>query len=148
MNPRMHEVALGRKLLKRMQLPVLELQKHAAWCIAQHTTLPEGGQGVLADLLLDGVLHEYFVDAEGRQLADVLKRFPALDDAAKELRFMLHRLVSTTTGPLVPSYRYRYELQGDSLILIPTLPTIGDYEQRIEAMADPDEGWVPARYRR
>lgn len=147
MNRLLTKIPVGRQLLQLLYLPIAELQQHAVWHISESTALPKGAQSVLAEQLLDGVLHEYFVDAEGRRLHAILEKFD-VEPAVKELRGMLHRLVLTTTGPLVPSYVYRYLIEGDTLHLTPTLPTIDDYEQRIEALADPDEGWVSARHRR
>lgn len=153
--PRRHDmssplarVPIGHQLMQLLYLPIGELQLHARWQVEETTTLAPAAQAVLAEQLLDGVLNEYFVDAEGRHLQEIAERFAGLNTGIVELRYLLHRLVVTTTGPLVPSYVYRFQIQGDTLHLTPTLPTLEDYERRIHAMSDPDEGWVPARHRR
>lgn len=96
---------------------------------------------------LNALMDQYFVDASGRKLQDFLTRHPELTQAATDARGAFQRLLQRTIGPLIPSYRYRYEIVGTTLKLTPSLPTLTDYEERMAALADVEDGWVPPRYR-
>lgn len=149
MNAQVPRVAVGRRLLQQCCLPIAELHQRASWLIDDHLSASIGP--VLSGLsreLIDAVVHEYFVDAEGRALAALMQLYSIPNELLQDLRYRLHLLISATTGPLMPSYQYRYEIRGDELYLTPTLPTIEDHERRIEELADPDEGWVSSRHRR
>lgn len=106
--------------------------------------------------LVIAAMHHYFVDAEARRWNDIWdhRMTQVVVDATfgpdllLQLINDLHRLLRDTTGPLMPSYIYRFEMEGDTLILLPSQPTIDDHEERIRDMANPEEGWIPYRYRR
>lgn len=138
-------------LRNQMYLPLGQLQATATALVAELAGGPRAGHHAQAEELLDGVLHHYFVDADARRLSTFNDRWcwtRTLQRAVQELQLQLHQLVQSTCGPLMPSFLYRYEVQGDTLQLVPTLPTITDYEKRIAEMADPEDGWVPSSQRR
>jgi len=103
--------------------------------------------------LMNALLDQWFVDPEGRLLTTFIEHsweYPiVMESVVLELQTAFHRLIRDTVGTLVPSLRYRFEIEegGDTLRIIPTLPTLNDYAERLDALADPDSGWVPSRYR-
>lgn len=102
--------------------------------------------------LLDALLHKWFIDPEGLRLeefitANVEHRFKA-NAIILELQDSFQRLICNSIGTLMPSICYRYEIEAwhDTLSIVPTLPTLEDYEHRIQALCS-DGSWTPSRYR-
>jgi hypothetical protein len=102
--------------------------------------------------LIDALLHQWFVDPEGTKLQEFMSQHvehPTLiGGIILELQESFHRLICNSIGTLVPSYRYRYEAEHwhDTLRITPTLPTLEDYDQRIQDLCQ-DGSWTPSRYR-
>jgi hypothetical protein len=151
MNGRLAVPPIGHRLRQPIVLPIGQLQAEAKRWVGELTCFHPTAKETQATHLLNAVLHEYFVDATGQQLT-LLSEQPGwtlpLDAATIELKGMLHLLIKSTVGPLMPSYLYRFEVLEDALHIIPSQPTISDYEERITAMVDPEDGWVPDRHRR
>jgi hypothetical protein len=101
--------------------------------------------------LLDALLHQWFVDPEGSRLQEFLSstvEHPTLfGSIVLELQESFHLLICNSIGTLMPSMLYRYEVEAwhDTLRITPTLPTLEDYDKRIQDMCG--DGWTPSRYR-
>lgn len=100
------------------------------------------------------ILHHFFVDAEAKQweayIASLHDDFvsSAQDDMRIELLNTISRLMIQTIGPLMPSLEYRYEVVDDALIITPSIPSIEHLTEKIHDLANPEDGWVPDRFRR
>jgi hypothetical protein len=146
----------SQRILSPIYLPLAPFQSHTRTCLRDLTVLhnePSDLFNQRVDVLMDAILHKWLVDWEGERLAsfvDTIPEYPVVIDAMiTELLGAFHRLLCSTVGTLVPSLRYRYEIQPwiDTLKITPTYPTLEDYDQRIQAIANPESGWVPARWR-
>lgn len=102
--------------------------------------------------LLEALLHQWFVDPEALKLEAFLTKYveyPSLfGGVVLELQESFHRLICNSIGTLMPSIKYQYTLEAwqDTLRIVPTLPTLEDYDQRIQALCN-DGSWTPSRYR-
>lgn len=102
--------------------------------------------------LLDALLHQWFVDPEGLRLEAFMTKcveYPNLfGGLVLELQESFHRLICNSIGTLMPSIKYQYTIETwqDTLRIVPTLPTLEDYDQRIQALCS-DGSWTPSRYR-
>lgn len=147
------EQPISHLLHQPIYLPIGQVQALASYWVEEIYGLNQVRGKTLADRLVDAVLHHFFVDAEARKLKSMFDvdidntRQRAAEQAAAEISTLLHRLLRDTVGPLMPSMIYRYEVINHDLHITPTLPNLDDYEDRINALSNPDEGWIPPRHR-
>lgn len=148
---------------QRLQMPILlplePLRNMARMCLSDmqaYRTLREPVLNDYATRMIEALLDQWFVDPEGAKLNTVMQDMLKIEYASvvessiPDLQMAFHRLISNTIGTLVPSLRYRYEIDraGDAIKIIPTLPTLEDYESRLHEMAIVEDAWVPPRFRR
>lgn len=156
--PRLHLPLPASRICEPILLPLAPLRVLAKACVHELIDFDvmdrrdrQLEERTILDLL-DALLHQWFVDPEAIRLEEFLTKhveYPTLfGGLVMELQESFHRLICNSIGTLMPSIRYQYTLEAwhDTLRIVPTLPTLEDYDQRIQALCN-DGSWTPSRYR-